>query len=264
MARGQARLRLASDQSLVAPVLHEVGNPQDAQVVLGGEALELGHARHRTVNAHDLADDAGGLEAGHACEVDGRFGVARPRQDAAGLGAQGQQAPRPDQVRRPRVIRYRHRDRARAIVRRHPGADADPGIDWRRKRGLELRRIALVALDERQTELPHALLGEREGDEPAGPRSHEVDRFGRCALRRHEEIALVLAVLVVDENHHAPLPHVRQNLLDDEFAGLSDVGHRNLEPAAAAPSAPGFSLSSLSNWPFAQTRANALDDAVLG
>ena len=43
---------------------------------------------------------------------------------------------------------------------------------------------------------------ERDADEAAPVRGHEVDGLGRDELRRHREVALVLAVLVVDEDDH--------------------------------------------------------------
>ena len=47
------------------------------------------------------------------------------------------------------------------------------------------------------------LLLEREADEAAAVGGHEVDVLGRDGLGRHAEVALVLAVLVVDEDDHA-------------------------------------------------------------
>ncbi len=56
---------------------------------------------------------------------------------------------------------------------------------------------------------------------------HEIDRFGRGPLRGDEQIAFVLAVGVVDQNHHAALAHLGQHLLDDVFAGLVVAHVRN-------------------------------------
>ena len=43
---------------------------------------------------------------------------------------------------------------------------------------------------------------------------HEVDRIGRRHLRRNDQIALVLAVLVIDENAHAAIAGILDDLLD--------------------------------------------------
>ena len=71
------------------------------------------------------------------------------------------------------------------------------------------------------------LLGERQADEAAAVLGHEVDGLGRDLLGGHDEVALVLAILVVDE--------------DDHLAG-ADVVDRALDPrdrshfASRAPS----------------------------
>ena len=54
--------------------------------------LEVGHARHVAVLAHDLADDARGREAGEAREVDGALGLAGAHEDAP-LRARAERAP---------------------------------------------------------------------------------------------------------------------------------------------------------------------------
>ena len=51
-------------------------------------------------------------------------------------------------------------------------------------------------------ELRDALLGQRQADEPAPLARHEVDRLGRDQIGGHHQVALVLAILVVDEDHH--------------------------------------------------------------
>jgi hypothetical protein len=42
---------------------------------------------------------------------------------------------------------------------------------------------------------------------------HEVDRVGRRHLRRDDEIALILPVLVVDQDEHAAVPSLVDQLL---------------------------------------------------
>ena len=41
-----------------------------------------------------------------------------------------------------------------------------------------------------------------DADQAAGLLAHEVDRLGRDRLRRHHEVALVLALLVVEHDDH--------------------------------------------------------------
>jgi hypothetical protein len=74
--------------------VNEVRDRAHAQPVALGERLELWAACHRAVLVHDLDDQRGGLESGHAREVDAGLRVSGAAQDAAGLGHQGKDMPR--------------------------------------------------------------------------------------------------------------------------------------------------------------------------
>src|SRR6185369_10260455 len=78
----------------------EVGHGSDLQLVSLGELLQIGEARHRPVVAHDLADDAGRLEAREACQVDGSFRLARAYEDPSLARDQREDVPWGHQVLR--------------------------------------------------------------------------------------------------------------------------------------------------------------------
>ena len=59
-----------------------------------------------------------------------------------------------------------------------------------------------------------ALLGKGQTDEAAAEPRHEVDRVGRRHLRGDDEIALVLALLRVDEHDHTAVAHILEDLGD--------------------------------------------------
>ncbi len=94
----------------------------------------------------------------------------------------------------------------------------------------------------RSAELVGALLGQAEADQAARVRRHEVDRLGRRELRRDRQVALVLAVRVVDDDDHPALADVLDRLLDrrerrgdghpDRLAGeqLLDVLREHVRP----------------------------------
>ena len=65
-----------------------------------------------------------------------------------------------------------------------------------------------------QAELVGALLGQAEADQPARVGDHEVDRLGRRELRGDHEVALVLAVGIVDDDDEAALADLLDRLLD--------------------------------------------------
>ena len=66
-----------------------------------------------------------------------------------------------------------------------------------------------------------ARLRQRQAHEPAAVLGHEVDRVGRRHLRGDDEIALVLALLGVDEHDHAPVAHVLEDLGDRRQAAAA-------------------------------------------
>ena len=81
------------------------------------------------------------------------------------------------------------------------GGDAFAGLDGLGKRGAEARGVLLRHGEEAQ--VVGAFLGEGEADEAAAIAGHEVDGFGRDVLGGQGEVALVLAVFVVDDDDHA-------------------------------------------------------------
>ena len=66
-----------------AAIGDEIGDGADLQAVQLRERHEIGHARHRAVVVHDLADHAGRIEPGEPRDIDGGFGVAGAHQRAA-------------------------------------------------------------------------------------------------------------------------------------------------------------------------------------
>ena len=109
-------------------------------------------------------------------------------------------------------------DRLRAVLRGDAGRDALARLDGDGERGAERRLVLIGHLA--QPELVAALLGQAEADEAAGVRDHEVDRLGRCELGRDREVALVLAILVVDDHDEAAFADLLDRLLDGREGAL--------------------------------------------
>ena len=65
-----------------------------------------------------------------------------------------------------------------------------------------------------EAELVDAFAGQREADQAATVRRHEIDCGGCRHLRRDDEVALVLAILVVDKDVHAPVARFLDDFLD--------------------------------------------------
>jgi hypothetical protein len=68
--------------------------------------------------------------------------------------------------------------------------------------------------------------GERQADQAAPVGGHEVDRIGRHHLRGDDQVAFVLAVLVVDQDEHPAVAGFLDDLLDGTTAGLSSPSVR--------------------------------------
>ena len=71
-----------------------------------------------------------------------------------------------------------------------------------------------LADHERQPQLAAAFGGQRQADEAAPEARHEVDVLRAHFLRGHDEVAFVLAILVVHDHHHAPGGDVGEDFFD--------------------------------------------------
>jgi hypothetical protein len=71
-----------------------------------------------------------------------------------------------------------------------------------------------------QTKVIQTFWGHGEANKPATVLGHEVDCFRSDHFRRHGEVALILAVFIIDNHNHSP----SANLLD----GSLDVSKRRV------------------------------------
>ena len=177
-----------------------------------GEGFEIRPARHRAVVVHDLDDHRGRVEPRETREIASRLGVSRARQHAAGLRHHRKDVPGLAQIFGPRVRLHGGDDGVRTIVRGDARGDAFGRFDGQREVGAMF--AMRLAHHERQAQLAAAFGGQREADEAAPETRHEVDVFGAHLLRGHDEIAFVLAILVVHDHHHAPGGDVGENFFD--------------------------------------------------
>ena len=87
--------------------------------------------------------------------------------------------------------------------------------------------VLRLAHHQRQPQRPAALLGERQADQAAAVARHEVDVLGPHAGRGHEQVALVLALLVVHHDDHAPGGELGKQFLDAVHARPRDSSSRS-------------------------------------
>ncbi|MNI68468.1 hypothetical protein D3C73_1241660 [compost metagenome] len=97
-----------------------------------------------------------------------------------------------------------------AVVGGNAGGDAFGRFDADGEVGLELRGIGLH--HRRQAEVGSTGTGQRQAHQAAAMGNHEVDVAGLDQLGRHDQVAFVLAVFVIDDDDHAAEADVFQDV----------------------------------------------------
>ena len=179
-----------------------------------GVVAQLGQAGHGAIGVLDLADDPGGGEAGKPGQIDGGLGVAGTFEHAPLPRPQGEDVPRPAQIRRSRGRVEGHLDRAGPVFGRNAAADAmlGTGVDA----DGEGRLVVVGVLVDHQGQLQRieSLPLHGQADEAPGLGGHEVDLMGGGELGGTDQIAFVLPVLVVHNDDAGTIANGRQRPLD--------------------------------------------------
>ena len=157
--------------------------------------------RDRAVVLHALADHRRRREPRHRREVAAGLGVAGAHEHAAVLGLQREDMAWLHQVAGLGIAAHRRLDGARAVGCGDPGGHAFGGLDGDGECGAVARAVA--ARHGRQTEPLAALPRQRQADQAAAIARHEVDGLGADMVGGQDQVAFVLTLLVVDEDHHA-------------------------------------------------------------
>ena len=204
-------------------IVNQIGDRADFEAVLLRELQQIGQARHLAVVFEDFADDGRRRHASELREIASGFGVAGAHQHAAALSSQRENVARLHDIFGFRIALDRCVHRARTIRGGDAGSHSVSRFDRYGEVGAHLR--AVVEHHRRQIQLSAALFGEREADQAAAILRHEVDRGRRRELRGHHQIALVLAVFLIDQDHHAPGLDLRDDLRD--AADRHDISSRH-------------------------------------
>ena len=200
-----------------AAVGDQVGDRDQRQPVPAGEHPQLGQPRHGAVVVDDLAQHAGRGEPGEHGQVHGGLGVAGPDQHAALACPQREHVAGPGQVVRCRRRVRQQLDRPGPFEGGDPGGDVVLGIH----RDGEGRALAVLVdpVHRRQVEPLAIRPGQRHTDHARRVPDGECHQLWGGQLGGEDQIALVLPVLVVD---------------DDDGAAGGDLGHRELDGVETA------------------------------
>ena len=98
------------------------------------------------------------------------------------------------------------------IVGRDAGRHALGRLDRQREVGALIK--VGVADHQRQAQLAATVAGQREADQATAIAGHEIHVLGTDAGCRHDQVTLVLAVLVVHDHDHPALAEVVEDLVD--------------------------------------------------
>src|SRR5574337_1022425 len=107
-----------------------------------------------------------------------------------------------------------------------------PGIDGHAEGGLVGGGV--VRDHRRDAELIQPLADDGHTDQPSPLRGHEVDRLRRHLLRSHRKVALVLPIVVVDDEYHLAVAQVSYRFFNtvkmDHFLHGYSVGTAQTNP----------------------------------
>ena len=137
-----------------------------------------------------------------------------PGQHAAGLGHQGKDVARLDDVRGFGVGAHGGAHGQGPVIGGDSGGDALGGLDG----DGEVGAVAVFGVGDhqRQIQLTAALPGQGETDQAPAVGSHEIDVLRAHHGSGHDEIAFVLAILIVHDDDHSALSQI----VDDLFYGV--------------------------------------------
>src|SRR3954470_12672968 len=179
------------------PVVDQLLDGEDGQVEVAAELDHGVEAHHRAVVVDELADDADRRQAREPSQVDSRLRVPRPRQHAALAGAQRQDVPGADEVPGRRVAVGEDLDRTQAVSGADARRDSCGGVDRHGVRGAQ--RVPVLGDHERQLQPVGHLVGHGRAEVARGVADRPRHPLLGGGLRSQDEVALVLAALVVED-----------------------------------------------------------------
>ena len=179
--------------------------------MFSSEHLQVWQPRHGAVVIHDFANHRRRAAAGHRRQITARFGMTCAHQDTTVYSLQRENMAWLHQVFRHRSLGNRRLHRAGAVRRRNASRHALSRLNRRGKCGPFF--VAVVCRHGWQFEQFAAFARQREADQPAPEPRHEVDGFRADVVGSKHQVALVFAILFIDQNHDAPGAHVGHDVL---------------------------------------------------
>ncbi len=194
------------------PVGDEIRDGDAFEAVRRGEPLHLGAAHHGAVVVHELRQYADRRQAGEPAQIDARLGMAGAHQHPALARHQRKDMAGADEVGGATVGIGERPHRVGALLSRNAGGQSVADIDRDREGGAEGRivqghhGIKMQAL--------RFLRRQRHAHDARGVADDEGHLLGRAPGSGDEQVAFVLAIIVVGHHDDLAAPEGSGDLLD--------------------------------------------------
>lgn len=201
LAAGRVDVRAfdALHQRLLALAIgDQIGHRDLLQPMLFGKGRNLRSAHHRAVVIDQFGDHADQRQAGELAEVDGGLGMARAHQHPALARDQRKDMAGTHEIGRPDIAIGKVAHGQSAVVGRNAGGGAVLEIDAHSEGG-GVGRI-IVGDHRREVQPPRILARHRRADDTRGVAHNEGHLLGRAMHRRDDQIAFVLAAVIIHDN----------------------------------------------------------------
>jgi hypothetical protein len=206
----------------VLPVGDQLGDRHVRKLVLGGEGRDLRAAHHRAVVIGKLGQHTDRRQAGQAAEIDAGFGMAGAHQHAALARNQRKHVAGAYKIAGAAVVVGERAHGVAALLGRDAGGEPVPHVDRNGKGGAE--RGLVLRYHQIEMQAARELRAERRTDDAGCIADDEGHLFRRAERGSHEQVALVLAIVVVGDHDNLALGEC----LDRGFDTLVTVGHWGL------------------------------------
>jgi hypothetical protein len=168
-----------------------------------GELAHRGAAHHGAVVVHQLGQHTDRRQIGKPAEIDAGLGVAGAHEHAAVLGDQREHVARAHEIGGAAVAVGEPAHRVVALFRRDAGGEAMAHIDRDRESRAERRIVDRHHRGEMQS--LGQLRIERRADDAGRVADDERHLLGRAERGGDEQVALVLAIVIVGDDHDLAL-----------------------------------------------------------
>ena len=195
---------------LAQPVGYKVAYGQHVQAMLAGKLLQLRHAGHGAVFVKDFNQTGSRMQAGHAGQVDGCLSMPCAGQHAAVLRIKRIDMAGTAESLRGTLGVGQRLDGFGTVMTAYAGGTAFKFVNGYRKRGAQHAGIVLNLMF--QFQHPTAFVGNRRTQHATSVFQHEVHFFRRNEFGGRNQVAFVLAVLVVNYNHELSFTKVLYGL----------------------------------------------------